>query len=163
MTRGDTTPVQLCITRRFYSQDAQKQNPTSSSPSKFWRIIRDKDPLLVRLGFALIELALGKRLADAAKTESDVEEPKEEWMRDLQDWNTANDLVENNVIRDEVSHAYQSIVAACLEGKIMDDTGMKPLKSGTETFEDDVEKIVVGPLRKYNTTNWGTTGQLVAC
>lgn len=163
MMRGDTTTVQLCITRRFYSHDAQKLNPASSSPSKFWKIIRDKDPLLVRLGFALIELALGKRLADAAKSGADVEEPKEEWMRDLQDWNTANDLVENNIIRDEVSHAYQSIVAACLEGKIMHDTGMKPLKSGTETFEDDVEKFVVGPLRKYNTANWGTAEQLVAC
>lgn len=165
MIRGDPT-VQLCITRRFYSHESLKSsNPGSSPPSKFWRIIRDKDPLLVRLGFALIELAFGRRLADLVcllKTGADVEEPTEEWRRDLQDWETANDLVEQNLVRDEVSHAYQSIVAACLEGKVLDDTGMKPLRSGTPSFEDDAEKYVVGPLREYNSSNWGLVGQ-VAC
>lgn len=163
MILDDNTTVQLCITRRFYSKHALEQNSASSSPSKFWKIIRDKDPLLVRLGFALIELALGRRLADLATTGVEVKEPKEEWMSDLQDWNTANDLVENNIIRDEVSHAYQSIVSACLEGKVMDDTGMKPFKSGTTTFENDVERFVVGPLRKYSSANWGDSGHMVAC
>lgn len=155
----------LCITRRFWSLDSRHPSLINPPTSKFWRNLRHKDPMLVRLGFALIELAMGKRLSDiraSMNKDGDTVEQETEWMKDLEDWNTANDLVDANIIQDEVSSTYQQIVATCLQCEVLEDCGIKQLRSDSKTFEDDIEKFVVRPLRQYHANTWGIVGQIAS-
>jgi hypothetical protein len=156
MMKAEST-LDLVITRRFWSSEAPVQS-LAPAPSKFWHCLRDKDPMLVRLGFALIELAMGKRLSDLRLLldgQKEVKEAENEAMKDMEDYNTALDLVEKNIIGDEVGVAYQRVVAACLECKVLGDDGTKLLRSSSNSFEDDVEKFIVGPLRQYYINTWG--------
>ncbi|ORY58057.1 uncharacterized protein BCR38DRAFT_353518 [Pseudomassariella vexata] len=164
MIREDTAH-RLCITKRFWSLEARRQTAVAAPASKFWRTLRHMDPMLIRLGFALIELAMGKRLSDLRAKMSGEDEPAEpesEWMKDLEDWNTANDLVEQNIIQDEVSLTYQQIVARCLKCEILEDTGVKLLRSGSQNFGDELDTFIVGPLRQYHADTWGVVSQMAA-
>jgi hypothetical protein len=159
MMKCDTSS-HLCITRHFWSQEVPRKS-NALMPSRFWRCLRNKDPMLVRLGFALIELAMGKRLCDIRSERSkevvveDEPDVENEAMKDMEDYNTAMDLVEKNVIRDEVSVTYQQVVEACLNCEVLKDEGVQFLKSDSTTFEDDIEKFVVKPLRDYHGNTWG--------
>jgi hypothetical protein len=163
MMREDQTH-RLCITRRFWSLDVPKPN-TAVPTSKFWRSLRHKDPILVKLGFALIELAMGKRLSDIRQDRmghAESAEPANEWMKDLDDWNTANDLVDTNIIQDEINLTYQQIVATCLQCEVIGDSGVRPLKRDSISFGDDLYQFVVNPLREYHANTWGLVGQMAA-
>jgi hypothetical protein len=169
MLRDDSSH-DLLITRRFYSLDHRRES-VAPAQSKFWRTIRSKDPLLVRLGFALIELAYGKRLAEiraeprfrkqrtgdgeGGDDNASPESPENEWQKDMDDWIFANDLVDKKDIQDEVSADYQKLVATCLQCEVLQDAGTKVLSSQSPTFEEDLSRHVVEPLRKYHNSNWG--------
>ncbi|KAJ9143469.1 hypothetical protein NKR23_g6571 [Pleurostoma richardsiae] len=155
MIRNDSE-VSLGVTRRFWSVSSEqgKGMTANALPSKFWGILRTKDPMLVRLGFALIELAMGKRLSEirlatVTRTEGAGETDQDEAVRDMEDYNTAMDLLDRNVVRDEVGVTYQQAVAACLQCKILEDEGMRPLKPGTDTFEEDLGRFIIDPLRQH--------------
>jgi hypothetical protein len=166
MLRDESTH-DLLITRRFWSlEQGQRRESVLKVPSKFWKSIRNKDPLLVRLGFALIELAYGKRLSEiramprfrnAPLAEEGLDNSENEWQKDMDDWNTANDLVEQNDIQDEVSLEYQKLVATCLQCEVLQDAGMKSLSSSSDTFEEDLSRYVVEPLRKYHVSEWSSS------
>lgn len=154
----------LCIARQFWSREnSQQQVATRPAASKFWRSIR-KDPMLVRLGFAMIELALGKRLSDikltAAGGEAAGKKPQEAWIEDLNNWNTANELIERDHLRDETSETYQQIVATCLRCEVIEDGGIRRLSTGEIDFEEYLDQYVVEPLRQYYEGSWGQIGPL---
>jgi hypothetical protein len=154
---------QLCITRRFYSPEAAKQNAMAQQ-SRFWHTMRlQLDPMLVRLGFALIELAMGQRLSDirsAANGGQEDEGVENEALKDMEDYNTAVTLLDDGIIKDNISLPFHTIVSACVKCSVLEDEGMRPLTSTSPTFDDDLEKFVVGPLRKYNLDTWGQPGRL---
>jgi hypothetical protein len=153
---------QLCITSRFYSADAPGGGAaTQATPlSRFWHTMRVQlDPMLVRLGFALIELALGKRLSEirASRVEggSAQQERMSEAMKDMEDYDTAITLLESGVISEDVGDAYHSIVSTCVRCEVLEDVGVRSLKSGSPTFDSDLERFIVEPLRKYHKDTWG--------
>ena len=161
----DESSHSLMITQRFWSLDRPRAGPGSAppTPSKFWSTFQDLDPTLVRLGFALIELALGKRLSDirAGQDKSRNKDDDSDDV-DLADYYTAIDILNSNEIEDEIGVAYQRVVEACLRCRVISDVGMKLLKSDSARFESDLEQFVVEPLRRHHSSIWGTA-QIPAC
>lgn len=156
----------LVITQRFWSMDLPQHHSLAAAPppSRFWRTFADHlDPMLVRLGFALIELALGKRLsemrADGQKKKGDDEASEGDSSHDidLADYYTAIDILESNEIEDEVGVAYQGVVDACLHCRVISDDGLKLLTSRSGKFEADLKEFVVEPLRRHHSSTWGNT------
>lgn len=160
----DESSHNLVITKRFWSLDLPRHSLKSSppAPSKFWSTFQDLDPMLVRLGFALIELALGKRLSDIRfdkDTGDDSEGIAGGGLRDadLVDYYTAMDILNKNEIEDEIGVAYQGAVEACLRCRVVSDVGMKMLQSSSNRFQEDLERFVVEPLRRHHSSTWGPT------
>lgn len=147
MIKGET--YDLVITRRFWSSVSSTRS-IAPAPSKFWSYLCDKDPMLVRLGFALIELAMGKTLSDLRLSLDGQKDTvaENEAMKDMEDYHTALYLIRKNIIKNKVGGMYQQAVLACLECKVLVDGGMKPLMSGSNGFEDDFENFIVEPLRQ---------------
>ncbi|KJR84055.1 uncharacterized protein SPSK_10294 [Sporothrix schenckii 1099-18] len=156
----------LMITQRFWSLDmprrqSLKKTP-AAAPSKFWSTFQDLDPMLVRLGFGLIELALGKRLADIRMDKDTLADgggsggDSGSSDADLADYYTAVDVLNSNEIEDEIGVTYQRVVEACLRCRVISDVGIKLLKSNSSKFESDLERFVVEPLRRHHSSIWGT-------
>lgn len=168
----DESSHNLVITQRFWSLGLPRASLKSAppTPSRFWTMFQYLDPMLVRLGFALIELALGKRLSEirvgsnADKDSKDVKDdsdddgwdPKKQRDVDLADYCTAIGILESNEIEDEVGVAYQQVVDACLRCHVISDTGPKWLKSNSTKFGSELEQFVVEPLRRHHSSIWGT-------
>ncbi|EFX06301.1 hypothetical protein CMQ_6622 [Grosmannia clavigera kw1407] len=155
----DDSSHHLVITQRFWSMDMPRHSLTPA-PSRFWQTFSDLDPMLVRLGFALIELALGRRLSDIRTDnergdETDVVVDDGRQDMDLADYSTAMAILQSNEIRDEIGNAYQCVVDACLRCRVLSDDGLMVLKSDLGRFESDLEQFVVEPLRDYHSTIWG--------
>lgn len=145
---------QIYITKSFYStQDpmlAQQGQPTSHSlfATAFWDLIGE--PILTRLGFALIELALGKPLSELRQVPNSAVE--EEDMLDLM---TAKQLLEEGMVREEAGKCYHDAVQACLTHQVMIGTGFVSLTSKDLNFQRNVEKYVVAPIRDNFANTWG--------
>lgn len=165
----DESSHNLAITQRFWSLDMRRHS-LAPPPSRFWRTFADLDPMLVRLGFALIELALGRRLSDyrvgsegadkGADKDGDKDGDGGETGRqdmDMADYRTAMDILQRNEIRDEIGNAYHCVVDACLRCRVLSDNGPMVLRSGSGKFESDLEQFVVEPLREYHSAIWGNT------
>ena len=166
----DASSHNLLITQRFWSLDLPRRQSIKSSPpqsSRFWSTFRFLDPMLVRLGFALIELALGRRLADIRMKEKN--DSKDEGGQthddangdaDLVDYYTAIDILNSNLIENEIGVAYQGVVEACLQCRVISDVGVRLLTSSSSGFEADLERFVVEPLRRHHSSNWGTAARV---
>lgn len=149
------------VNRKFYSV----QNPLSRQPSHsqltstFWAI--RGEPILTRLGFALVELALGKRLSEFR--ESDDDQNQDEDMLDLQ---TAMKIVEQGLVREETCQIYHDVVETCLTHQVKIPSEVeglvKELSAKHKNFQQDLEQFVVGPLRNFHSTSW-PQATLVAC
>lgn len=151
--KGDKS--QIYVTKRFYSnhnpiltQGPGNTTTHSLSASAFWDLIGE--PVLTRLGFALVELALGRRLSELRNGgHSAIEE------EDMLDLMLARELVESGRVRDESSQCYNDAVKACLMHQVMMETGVKALTSKHGDFQLDVERYVVAPIRDNFASSWG--------
>jgi hypothetical protein len=149
---------QLCISKRFWSVVEAPRHTNKIMPSKFWKVMRHKNQTLIRLGFALTELALGKRLPDIRaerRGKEEALEPQSDWMEDLNDFETAMDLVDKGIIRQETGESYHGVVTACLHCEVFDNDRMRALGSESSLFAEDFEEFVVAPLRNYLWNTWG--------
>jgi hypothetical protein len=151
MVKGDKS--QIFVTKRFYSTHSplniKSQPPTHPlSTSTFWDCYGE--PVLTRLGFALVELALGQRLSDLRQGECAVTEDE-----DMLDLMTAKQLVEEGRVLDEAGQCYHDAVQACLTHQVITDTEVKGLSSKHVNFQSDVEKFVVAPIRDSYAASWG--------
>ncbi|KAL9598500.1 MAG: hypothetical protein Q9219_004473 [cf. Caloplaca sp. 3 TL-2023] len=99
---------QLFATRRFYSNHKDMLTPGTSPASSLWAI--HGEPSLTRLGFALIELALGKRLVDLRQY---YQHPSTD--PDTLDFLTAKNLIDSGRVMRAESQAYEDVVRVCLE------------------------------------------------
>ncbi len=142
---------QLFITQRFYS----KLNPSANSPdrdrmiSAFWECIGE--PILTRLGFALIELALGKRLADMRDpaTSSSVDP-------DILDMRTAGRLLQSGQVERQEGQLYEDVVRACLKHQFVSKSVVRDLDSEKPNFQDNVKECILAPLHTIWIESWGT-------
>jgi hypothetical protein len=149
---------QVFITKRFYSVNNSlnlKIQPESLSASAFWDCIGE--PVLTRLGFALIELALGQRLSELRPQEVESVPGVPEDMVDLM---TAKDLVGEGRVLEEAGKCYHDAVQACLTHQVIVDGGVKGLSSRHPNFQSDVERFVVTPIRDTFQASWGLIPKL---
>jgi hypothetical protein len=148
--KGDKS--QIFVTKKFYSVRNQPNgNKTrtnnSESTSAFWELIGE--PILTRLGFALVELALEKRLSDFRR--KDQLDGGDDDMVDMVDLMTAKRLVEEGRVYQEAGYCYNEAVKVCLEHQVLSGTkvtrlsSMDPKKS--MSFQVDVERFVVAPIK----------------
>lgn len=116
--------------------------------STFWACFGE--PELTRLGFALIELALGKRLAELRKECID-----HVYDQDMLDLKTAKDMVDTGILVEEAGQCYNDVVKVCLEHQVIVSSGVKGLNSKHVDFQLDLERYVVDPIRDLYITSWG--------
>jgi hypothetical protein len=145
--KGDKS--QIFVTKKFYSIHRELNgNKTgtnhSASTSTFWDLIGE--PVLTRLGLALVELALEQRLSELRR--KDQLDGTDEDMVDL--W-TAKQLVKEGRVYQSAGYCYNEAVKACLEHQVLSGTVYTPLNStdpsSRKNFQVDVERFVVAPIR----------------
>jgi hypothetical protein len=152
--KGDKS--QIFVTKKFYSVHREQNiNKThvnhSESTSTFWKLYGE--PVLTRLGFALVELALGQRLSELRDKDQ-----LSDGNKDMVDLMTAQRLVEENKVFQEAGHCYNEAVKACLTHQVFSGTGMTSLNSSDPRnrahFQVDVERFVVAPIRDHFKRTW---------
>lgn len=140
--------LELFVTSKFYSACSGSTSSDISPISEFW-VIRG-EPILTRLGYALIELALGKRLAQLRK-----EDQYSSKDPDIVDYLTAKGLVESGCIMGAEGRVYENVVKACLYHQFLSTSDLKVIDSSLISFHEDVERSIIGPLHKMWITAWG--------
>jgi hypothetical protein len=141
---------QVFISRKFYSVQSRhmsRQTSHSASTSEFWEMYGE--PVLTRLGFALVELALGKRLSQLRPVNED-----QNIDEDMLDLSTAKSVVKSGRVLDEAGQVYSDVVQACLEHQVVVSEKVMGLKSEHKNFQQDLEEFVVGPLRNFHAASW---------
>lgn len=132
-----TDVSQLFVSQKFYSASGKA---TKRPMWVGWESLGE--PKLTRLGFALIELAMRKRLCEMRDATIDPNSDP-----DAQDYWTAIRLLNTGRIMREEGEGYANVVRACIEHQFRDPHyTMKYLDSRSETFHADVEQCVLKPL-----------------
>lgn len=144
----DSEDTQLFVTTKFYSV-LNSPHATPTKTQSIWTIIRE--PILTRLGFALIELALGKRMAELRDKNAD----HESMDPDTVDYLTARKILETQVLRAEQGNEYEAVVRACINHEFFCRTQYKCLDSRGKSFHQDVEECVITPLHSLWVSLWG--------
>jgi hypothetical protein len=149
---------QVFINRKFYSTQKSlnalpRQTSHSTSASMFWYIMGE--PILTRLGFALVELALGKRLFELRSPNG-----AEIVDEDMLDFQTAKNAVSSGLILGEAGQLYNDAVKACLDHRVILPSGVVELNSKHQNFQQDLEQFVVAPIRNLRASNWGLTTEI---
>ncbi|KAH6711845.1 hypothetical protein BKA61DRAFT_611681 [Leptodontidium sp. MPI-SDFR-AT-0119] len=134
---------QLYIKKKFFSIHKK-------SSSTLWVLI--KEQILTRLGFALIELALGKRLADLGDPGANNHDGMEP---DIADYFTARNILEEGVLVAEQGKEYASVVRVCLDHQFYSHSCVSSLDSRQKSFHRDMETSVILPLHSLWETLWG--------
>ncbi|KAK1449004.1 hypothetical protein CMEL01_08319 [Colletotrichum melonis] len=146
--------VQLFVTRTIFAPTSE--GSSTGKPARIWRFLRE--PLLVRLGFALIELALGMRLSrwrELHKYGSTIGEGLGGDSQDERDYDTALTILGRKILQEDISVAYQAVVEACLMCEVIRETGAISLTTAANSFSEDVDREILQPLSEYFETNWG--------
>jgi hypothetical protein len=148
MLKGEKS--QVFINRKFYSDQSphiSRQASHVASTSDFWELYGE--PVLTRLGFALVELALGKRLSQLRQPSDNpgIDE-------DMLDLKTAKRVVKIGLVLEEAGPIYNDAVKACLEHQVIMPSNVVGLKSEHKNFQRDLEEYVVGPLRHFHAVSW---------
>ena len=145
-----TNDGQLFATRKFYSSNSDGSVSLSrkSSTSELWAI--HGEPTLTRLGFALIELALGKRLSEMrSKDQYQSSDP------DTLDFLTAKSLIKSGLVMQAESQAYEDVAKACLGHQFLRNSELIGLDSSRPGFQEHVEQSIIAPLHTIVTVSWG--------
>ncbi|PVH88845.1 hypothetical protein DL98DRAFT_648174 [Cadophora sp. DSE1049] len=143
---------QLFVSRKFYSV----RLPASSNVERHSPLgPYDDQPILTKLGFALIEIVLGRSLSAIGK-----EQPGEENVDldlDLLNLRTAQALLRSGRIASEESQGYEDVVKACIRHQYRgrQDLQIKGLDSTDVSFFDNVEEAILGPLYMECIKSWG--------
>ncbi|MCJ1467361.1 hypothetical protein MMC07_005985 [Pseudocyphellaria aurata] len=145
---------QLFVTRKFYSRSRNSMPEEGSSPtSNVLAIVGE--PILIKLGFALIELAIGRRLAELRPDD----QPKD-MDPDTLDFLTAKKLVASGRIMRVESFAYEGVVKACLYHQFICRSQLTSIDSSGSNFQADVEQSIIEPLHNIWNASWGKLEQV---
>lgn len=142
---------QLFATRRFYSNRKGTLGPGNpeAPTSSLWAI--HGEPTLTRLGFALIELALGKRLAELR-----CDDQYHSSDPDTLDFLTAKNMVDSGQIMRAESQAYEDVVRVCLRHQFIRRSELVGLDSSRPNFKENAEVSIIAPLHTIVTGSWGS-------
>jgi len=137
----------IFIPQEFYSVHHSADNASAvNDNNNMWSILQE-EPVLTKLGFALIELALCQTL----------EEMKEETIsylglgdhcdNDTVNLLTARRLLKSGKIRHEAMKAYEDAVRACITQQYLHQDGThKALLLTDDSFLDNVREAIISPL-----------------
>jgi hypothetical protein len=142
---------QLFVTRKFYSSHSRNSTPTACKSSDLKLSDITEEPILIKLGCALIELALGSRLAEMR-----LEAESQKLDSDILDFATAKKLVSDGRISREESCRYEEVVKACLSGQFSCNSQLNSIDSRQATFHRNVEQSIMEPLHQIWSTSWGS-------
>lgn len=141
---------QLFVTRKFYSCRSRDSTPIDDKPSALTFSDIVEEPILTKLGLALIELAIGKRLAELR-----LEDQPSTLDADLLDFSTAKKLVTSGRILREEGRGYEEVVKACLFHQFSCNSQLNSIDSRQPTFQNAVEQSIIEPLHKIWSVAWG--------
>lgn len=145
---------QLFVSRKFYSARVSANfEREQQGANTLWSYY--DEPILTKLGFALIELALGRNLMDLRKDQPCNSELNLDF--DSLNLQTAQALLKSGRIAGEESLGYEEVVKACLRHQYPDrqNSGVKGLDSTDPSFFDNVEESIIGPLYAECIKSWG--------
>jgi hypothetical protein len=152
--RNDT---QLYITHHFYSsrQQVSKSKTQIAVPIGLWAVVGDET--LTRLGFALIELGLGRRLSELRQDGSIPLDPRVAITndQDILDCWTAGGVLEAGLLYEELGEDYEQVVRVLIKHDFVENCIKKVLKSTSDSFWKDMENLVISPLFCMWTETWG--------
>ena len=141
---------QLFVTRKFYSCRSRDSTPADSTPSNLTLLDIAEEPILIKLGFALIELAIKKRLSELRQ-----EDQSRTLDPDILDFLTAKKVVTSGQIEREEGRGYEEVVKACLFRQFSSNCQLTSINSSQPTFHNAVEQSIIEPLHKIYTIAWG--------
>lgn len=141
---------QLFVTGKFYSSRSRDSTPTCTKSPMLSFLDIAEEPILIKLGFALIELAIGKRLADMR-----LEDQPQSLDSDMLDYSTAKELIASGRIMREESRGYEEVVKACLSHQFSCNSQLKSIDSSQPSFNKAVEQSIIEPLHKIWSIAWG--------
>ena len=146
---------QIFIRAAFYGVNRKSLPRSTSHPASiltFWDCYGE--PILTRLGLALIELALGKRLSEFQEPSGD---PNVD--QDMKDVYTAQKLVTSGRVLQEAGQIYHDVVEACLSHQVTELSAVIGLVSKHPNFQQDLERFVAAPIRNYHAATWGQVSE----
>lgn len=134
----------LFVTHQFYSQYRGRSMSANSDRSESGHLrLTPGEPALTRLGFALIELAFGKRLASMEGQFQNI--GGDPYYRDLA---IAATLMSSGSILHEEGHQYHQAVLTCLKQEVQTQDGYskKSLSFKDPIFQQDAANAILKPL-----------------
>jgi hypothetical protein len=142
----------LFIPREFYSVRHATDNETKNNAvdDTCWQLFTE-DPVLTKLGFALIELALGRTMRDL------LEDPDYLHVRTkFRDEDSINYLLAKSLLRSEkvcqvATRDYENVVKACILRQYRDQDGTVKALQLQDLFLPSVKEAIILPLFKI----WG--------
>jgi hypothetical protein len=147
----------LFISHDFYSSlhQTSKPRPQTAMSLGFWAGIGEET--LTRLGFALIELGLGRRLSELRHDGSIPPDPRmgPKIDVDILDFWTAEGVLDSGLLFQEQCEDYEEVVRVLIRHEFMENCEKKLLSSRKPSFYTDVERFVIAPLYDLWLSLWG--------
>ena len=147
----------LFITHNFYStrQKVSKSKVKAARAFGFWAGVGEET--LTRLGFALIELGLRRRLFELRQDGSIPADPRMETTtdEDILDFWTAEGVLDSGILFQEIGEDYEEVVRVLIKHEFEENCVKKLLSSRKPSFNEDVERLVIIPLYSLWTDTWG--------
>jgi len=138
----------IFIPQEFYSVHHSADNASAvDNNDTVWSILQDQ-PVLTKLGFALIELALGETLEKMKEeTKNYCGLGDQHYDDDTMNLFTAKKLLKSGRIRLEATKDYEDVVKACIHHQYRDQDGTnKALLLTDDSFLLNVSEAIISPL-----------------
>lgn len=135
----------LFVSHDFYSLERQvsESKAPSETSSDLWSAFGEEK--LTRVGFALIELVLGKRLSEVRQDGSIRPHPRIKNIDALDIW-TAKEVLNERLLFEQGGEEYEDVVRVLILHEIMDGYEIRTLRSTDSSFYRDAQQLVVVPL-----------------
>ncbi len=138
----------IFIPQEFYSVHHSPDDASTANDADPWWPMLAEQPVLTKLGFALIELALGQTLEDMKEdTRSYLGMPDGCIDGDSMNFFTAKRLLKSGKIREEATRDYEDVVRACISYQYPDKEGNnRSLLLKDDSFSDNARDAILSPL-----------------
>jgi len=113
------------------------------------------EPILTKLGFALIELAFCRKLSELGKDQPDPAVNRED--PDLLNLQIATEILDSGRLARKESQVYEDVVRVCIKHQYPggSSSGPKGLDSKDPSFFERAEESIIGPLLTEFAKSWG--------